>query len=92
MQFFENETARTANEWHMFIAASTFLILCTAGFWFFEPAIHLEDMVLNMFDAVIICVLIANAFYFLRRNKGIAFVSFLLGLVNLVMLAALIIQ
>ncbi|WFA06268.1 hypothetical protein [Bacillus sp. HSf4] len=79
-----------AKEWKSFWSVSLFLVLGAAGTAVFNPVFQLEDMPFRIFDVFIISVLIANGLYFWQRHKGIAFVSFLLGLLNLGLLAALI--
>ncbi|XLG15949.1 hypothetical protein ACI5QL_03510 [Bacillus velezensis] len=46
-------------------------------------------MALRLFDALISCILVINGLYFMQKNKGVAVVSFLLGIINLGILAVL---
>ncbi|ETB70754.1 hypothetical protein A943_11900 [Bacillus sp. CPSM8] len=49
-------------------------------------------MLFRLFDAVIICVLAVNGLYFLRKNKGVACLSFLLCFINMGLLIVMMIH
>ncbi|MCY9226758.1 hypothetical protein MOF11_17265 [Bacillus haynesii] len=59
---------------------------------FFRSGYRLQDLLFRMFDAVIVCVLAVNGLYFLQKNKGVAYVSFLLGFINMGLLIVLMIR
>lgn len=88
----ENERADAAKEWTMYITVSCLFILIVSVICFFAPAYRLQDLLFRMFDAVIVCVLAVNGLYFLQKNKGVAYVSFLLGFINMGLLIVLMIR
>lgn len=59
---------------------------------FFRSSLPLAGSFVSMFDAVIVCVLAVNGLYFLQKNKGVAYVSFLLGFINMGLLIVLMIR
>lgn len=79
----ENERADAAKEWAMYITVSCLFILIVSVICFFAPVYRLQDLLFRMFDAVIICVLTVNGLYYLKKNKGVACASFLLGFINM---------
>ncbi|EWH21813.1 hypothetical protein [Bacillus haynesii] len=88
----QNERADAAKEWTMYITVSCLFILIVSVICFFAPAYRLQDLLFRMFDAVIVCVLAVNGLYFLQKNKGVAYVSFLLGFINMGLLIVLMIR
>lgn len=88
----ETEKKNVTRDWKIYIIVSTVFILCVLGVSFFEPKFDFNLMVQRLFDALISCVLIVNGMYFLQKNKGIAYVSLFLGIINLGILGTLLLK
>ncbi len=88
----ENKRADAVKEWTMYITVSCLFILIVSVIGFFAPAYSLQDLLFRLFDAVIICVLAVNGLYFLRKNKGVACLSFLLCFINVGLLIVMMIH
>lgn len=85
----ETEKSNASRDWLIYITVSIIFLIAVSVFSLFEPEFDFSIMALRLFDALISCILIVNGLYFMQRNKGIAYVSFLLGIVNLGILATL---
>ncbi|MCY8209219.1 hypothetical protein, partial [Bacillus subtilis] len=83
----ETEKSNASRDWLIYITASVIFLIAVSVFSFFEPEVDFNVMSLRLFDALISCILIINGLYFMQKNKGIAVVSFLLGIINLGILA-----
>ncbi|MED5047762.1 hypothetical protein P9738_06650 [Bacillus siamensis] len=85
----ETEKSSASRDWLIYITVSVIFLIAVSIFSFFESEVDFNAMALRLFDALISCILVINGLYFMQKNKGIAFVSFLLGIINLGILAVL---
>ncbi|MCM8507422.1 MULTISPECIES: hypothetical protein [Bacillus amyloliquefaciens group] len=85
----ETEKSNASRDWLIYITVSVIFLIGVSIFSFFESEVDFNVMALRLFDALISCILVINGLYFMQKNKGIAVVSFLLGIINLGILAVL---
>ncbi|ATU28181.1 MULTISPECIES: hypothetical protein [Bacillus] len=85
----ETEKSNASRDWLIYITVSVIFLIGVSIFSFFESEVDFNGMALRLFDALISCILVINGLYFMQKNKGIAVISFLLGIINLGILAVL---